>query len=134
MNRSHFIALALFAALTAGAVFAQPNPMELTGKQGFVTLKADTRFGNMVLKPGIYLIQHEMTRGTHVVTFWEMGDPNLALQYSDEAFVGDPVSVPCKLETLPARVKHTEVTTTHDGTLARVVKVEIKGENVAHEF
>jgi hypothetical protein len=134
MNRSHFFALPLFTALTAGTVFAQQDPMQVTGKQGFVTLKADTKVGDAVLKPGTYIVEHEMTGKTHVLTFWKMGDPSLAQEYSDEALVGEPVSVACKLESLPSRVKHTEVATAQDDKLARVVKVEIKGENVAHEL
>jgi hypothetical protein len=73
-----------------------------------------------------------MSGGRHVLTFWQMGDPNLAQEYSDLAFVSEPVSVPCRLESLPARVKHTDVTTSHGDKIARVVKVEIKGENVVH--
>ncbi|HZC22879.1 MAG TPA: hypothetical protein VE866_06035 [Candidatus Binatia bacterium] len=89
---------------------------------------------NSVLKPGTYYIEHEMNGGTHVFTFQQVGDPDLALQYSDESLVGQPVSVPCNLETLSARVKHTKLTTVPDGTLSRVVKIEIKGENVTHTF
>jgi hypothetical protein len=63
-----------------------------------------------------------------------MGDPNLAQEYSYLAFVGEPVSVPCRLESLPARVKHTGISTSDDDKLVRVVKVEIKGENILHEF
>ncbi len=135
MNRSHFFAMALFAAsLAAGPVLAQQNPALITGKQGYVTLKKDTKFGDTVLKSGTYLVQHEMNGGKHVLTFWQMGDPSLAQEYSDLAFVGEPVSVPCELETLSGRVKHTVVATIPDGTLSRIEKVEIKGETVAHAF
>ena len=134
MKSAHFLAVALFAAMAVGPAFAQQDPTLTTGKQDYLTLKTGTKFGDTVLKPGIYLVQHEMSGGRHVLTFWQMGDPSLALQYSDRAFVGEPVSVPCQLETLPARVKHTGVTTSDDNKLARVVKVEIKGENVVHEL
>jgi len=134
MKSGHFFAVALLAAMAIGPAVAQQDPTLITGKQGYVTLKTNTNFGDTVLKPGIYLVQHEMSGGRHVLTFWQMGDPSLALQYSDLAFVGEPVSVPCRLESLPARVKHTDVTTSHDDKLVRVVKVEIKGENVVHEL
>jgi len=134
MKSAHFLAVALFAAMAVGPAFAQQDPTLTTGKQDYLTLKTGTKFGDTVLKPGIYLVQHEMSGGRHVLTFWQMGDPSLAFQYSDRAFVGEPVSVACQLETLPARVKHTGVTTSDDNKLARVVKVEIKGENVVHEL
>ncbi len=51
-----------------------------------------------------------------------------------ESQTWSPVSVPRELERLPARVKHTVVATVQDGTVSRIEKVEIKGENVAHTF
>lgn len=134
MKRSAFFTFALFTALAVGPAYAQQTSPVITGKQGYVTLKADTKFGDAVLKPGTYLIQHEASSGRHVLTFWRMGDPSLAQEYSDQAFIGAPVSVPCTMERLNARVKHTEVETVPDGTLSRVEKVEIKGETVAHAF
>jgi hypothetical protein len=134
MKRSIFFAFALFTALAVGPAYAQQTSPLIMGKQGYVTLKADTKFGDTVLKRGTYLVQHETSNGRHVLTFWQMGDPSLAQEYSDQAFVGEPVSVPCSLETLGGRVKHTEVETVPDGALSRVEKVEIKGETVAHAF
>jgi|GEM_PF-1820330 len=134
MKRSTLFAFALFSALAVGPAQAQQAAPQVTGKQGYVTLKSDTKFGDTVLKRGTYLIQHEMTNGRHVLTFWQLGDPSLAQEYSDQAFIGAPVSEPCSLETLSGRVKHTEVETVPDGTLGRIEKVEIKGETVAHTF
>lgn len=153
MKRSILIALALLAVLAAVPALAQQNPsnthsfavtstttapsapsVQIVGKQGWVTLKSDTKFGDAVLKPGTYYVEHEMSGLSHVFTFQQVGDPDLALQYSDESLIGRPVSVPCNLETLPARVKHTKLITVPDGTLTRVVEIEIKGENVAHTF
>ena len=132
-----WISLALTTAAVApsAGVFAASNSNKLViGKQGWVTIKSATKFGGTVLKPGTYSIEHERVGGTHLVTLQQLGDPNLALQYSDQAFVGQPVSVPCELETLPARVKKTVVTIVPDGTGQRITKIEIKGENVAHEL
>ena len=153
MKRAILIALALFAVQAAVPVLAQQNPsdnpllaasgtatapsassLRIVGKQGWVTLKADTKFGDTVLNPGTYYVEHEIKSGTHVLTFQQVGDPDLALQYSDESLIGQPVSVPCNLETLPARVTHTKLITVPDGALSRVVKIEIKGENVDHSF
>jgi hypothetical protein len=126
--------VALFAAMALGPAFAQQDPTLITGKTGLRDLTGRHQVRRDRAEAGIYLVQHEMSGGRHVLTFWQMGDPNLAHGYSDLAFVGEPVSVPCRLETLPARVKHTDVTTSDDNKLARVVKVEIKGENVVHEL
>jgi hypothetical protein len=53
MKSGHFFALALFAAMAVVPAFAQQDPTLITGKQGYVTLKSDTKFGDTVLKPGI---------------------------------------------------------------------------------
>lgn len=150
MNRPILFALALFSILTVGNALAQQNPSdnpllpdaavtappapaaEITGKQGWITLKSDTRFGNTVLKPGTYYVQHQMIAGSHELSFQQMGDPDLALQYSDEGTVGEPVSARCQIENLSARVKRTTIATVPDGTGRRTIKIEIKGENVAH--
>lgn len=141
MNKAKYFGAVLAMVFAfGGASYAQSkqakagNTGYVVGKQGFVTLKADTDFGKTILKPGNYIVYYDATDGAHVLTFWRMGDPMLALQYSDEALVGKPVSVPCKLERLGARAKHTEVITASSGAISRIEKVEIKGENVAHTF
>jgi hypothetical protein len=156
MKRSILVQMALLGALAAVPAFAQagtssaaltdfqypsgdtataPMPSApITGKQASVTLKSTTEFGKTVLKPGTYYVEHEIRGSGHVFTFWQAGDPNLALQYSDESLIGQPVSVPCQLEALSGRVKHTKLTMVPDGALSRVVKIEIKGEDVAHTF
>ncbi len=55
-----------------------------------------------------------------------MGDPDLALQYSDEGTAGPPVTTQCRLESLAAGVKRTTITTVPDGSMRRVAKIEIK--------
>ena len=152
MKRSILIHLALLGALSAAPAFAQQNPSDnpllpavtapvssapsaqITGKQGWITLKSPTEFGDTVLKPGTYYVEHEIQGSGHVLTFQQVGDPDLALQNSDQSLVGQPVSAPCHLETLSARVKHTKLTTVPDGALSRVLSIQIKGENVAHTF
>ena len=129
------LAVATVAVVPDAGVFAAPNRNgPVVGKQGWITIKTTTKFGDALLKPSTYSIQHEAVGRTHVVTAQQLGDPDLALQYSDRAFVGQPVSVPCQMETLPARAKKTVVTVVPDGDGQRIARVEIKGENVVHEF
>ncbi len=129
------LAVTTVAIAPSVGVFAAPNSnTPVIGKQGWVTIRSATKFGDTVLKPGTYSIEHERVGGTHLVTLQQLGDPNLALQYSDQAFVSQPVSAPCELEKLPGRAKKTVVTVVPDGTGQRITKIEIKGETVAHEF
>jgi hypothetical protein len=144
MKRSILIELAI-AILTTNLALAQQNlsdiPLvrasgtpapvhrgQITGKQAWIALQEDTLVGDIVLKSGAYQIGHELRGGTHVFTFRMIGDTDLG------TFVGQPVSVPCRLETLSAHVKHTRLTRIPDGTRRRLVRIEIRGENVAHSF
>jgi hypothetical protein len=61
MKSGHFFAVALFAAMAVGPAFAQQDPTLITGKQGYVILKTDTKFGDTILKPGIYLVENEIS-------------------------------------------------------------------------
>lgn len=115
------------------AADAADQETQIVGKQGWVLLESDTKVGGSVLKPGIYYMRHENAEGTqHVLSFQKVGDPDLALQYSDKGLVGEPIRVTCKLRRLPARAKHTTVTTVRENGGHRITQVEIKGENVIH--
>lgn len=149
MKPSILFALILATALAAITAFAQQNPsdnplpstaaavptapdVQVVGKQGWITLKADTKFGDKLLKAGVYYLQHEVRAGSHGVTFQKVGDPDLALQYSDKGTDGPPVTAQCHLENLPTKAKRTTIGTVPEGTMRRIAKIEIKGENVAH--
>lgn len=137
-KNSLFLTLAVMAGvllLNVAFAFAASQSATKIGKQGDIYMSRVTKIGDLTLKPGHYEIQHETANGTqHAFSFQQLGDPDLALQYSDEATIGEPAMVSCTLETLTARVKHTRVTTVPDGNERRITRVEIKGENVAHVF
>lgn len=137
-KNSRFLTLVVIAgALLLNVVFAFAASQSSTkiGKQGDIWLSRGTKIGDLTLKPGHYQIQHETRSGTqHGFSFQQLGDPGLALQYSDEATIGAPRVVPCTPETLTAIAKHTVVTTVPDGNERRITRIEIKGENVAHVF
>lgn len=132
-----FLALAVIAGIvmfnTAVLAAAKPD-RQIVGKQGWITLKSETKVGDHALPAGIYYFSHEVRDGSHFMAFQQVGDPDIALQYSDEGTVGPVIRVECRMETLPARVKKTDATSVPDGTERRITRIEIKGENVAHEF
>lgn len=129
------IAIAGALLLNAALAFAASQSATKIGKQGDIWLSRETKIGDLTLKAGHYQVQHETANGAqHVLSFQQLGDPDLALQNSDMAFVGEPAVVSCTLETLDARAKHTRVTTVPDGNERRITRVEIKGETVAHVF
>lgn len=107
---------------------AQVRREQITGKQAWIALHEDTLVGEKALKPGAYQIGLELQAGTPVFTFRMIGDTDLG------TFVGQPVRVPCRWETLSTRVKHTRLTRVPEGTRRRLIKIEIRGENVAYTF
>lgn len=128
-------AMAGLLLLNAALAFAASQSATKIGKQGDIWLSRETKIGDLTLKPGHYEIQHETVNGTqHAFSFQQLGDPDLALQYSDEATIGEPTLVTCKVDSLDVRAKHTSVTTVPDGKEQRITRIEIKGETVAHVF
>ncbi len=117
--------LAVGFALAAGPAAAT------IGNTGHIWLGRTTQIDGLTLKPGHYQIWHETTNSQHVLFFHELGDPDLALQYSDQSFVGKPAAVKCRVETLAMPAKRTTVTTVPDGHAQRIPRIEIQGETVA---
>jgi hypothetical protein len=135
VRKGLFFTIGAALLLSAAIAFGTSEQSIQVGKTGYITLGHDTKIGDLVLKAAQYTIQFEPASGTgHVLAFQLLGDPDLALQYSDLAQVGTPVGVRCQLEKLAAPAKHTRVTITRDGNERRITRVEIKEENVAHVF
>lgn len=130
-SRTIFVAI-LLAVTSMAALARQDSP--IVGKDGWITLTKDTMFGGVLLKPGSYLVADEPAGTNHGVTLWKAGDPDLALQYSDKAFDGDPIFKSCTMQTAPSKFKKTRIVTVSDGGIQRITQVEIKGENVIHVF
>jgi hypothetical protein len=129
------LAAAVLTVLTIANVDAIANPgVRIVGKQGWITIKSETKVGTQVLTPGEYYFSHEALGKNHYVSFQRVGDAGLAVEYSDEATVGPPIRVACRMETLPDTVKKTLSTAVSDGPEQRITRIEIKGENVSHEF
>lgn len=137
MKRVLIIALMAIAAvmtLNVSSLASTKPGTVVIGKQGWITIKSATKVDDQTLSPGDYYFSHDVLGTWHFVAFQKLGDPGLALQYSDEDTVGPPVRVDCRVEKLAERARKTEVTIVQDGTAQRITEVEIKGENVAHLF
>lgn len=96
------------------------------GKKGDVTFNVETLVGDLRLKPGRYQVQHRTDGPDHFVHFKEVAKAGRT--------VADAGEVRCRLETLDHKMSVTEVHTREEGGSARVTKVLIRGENVAHLF
>ena len=102
------------------------------GKTGDVNFSAETKVGDITLKPGRYKLQHRVEGDDHFVHFTEW------TKNSSPPTPGVPKAHPgevkCKLEPLPNRVSRTTVYYTAEDGALRVTRIKIRGENVAHVF
>ena len=135
MNRITY--RALLGVLLIGTFFMAAHSHQgmggdklLLGQEGFFTLKTETKFGDTVLKPGNYQLQHVIDGQGHSFTFVDVDAFRASLSGQNPA--ATIYAVKCGIEPLKSKVQKTAVTIAPDGGVPRITKIEIKGENVAH--
>ena len=109
------------------------------GKKGEIVLKAPAKIADTTLQPGSYVVQHRVIGDRHYVRFQKLEEhPGVVGEYPQDAEptfeATDAGAFACKLEPAPSKVMTTTVFIDHDAQGARIVKVQIKGENAFHVF
>ena len=137
MMNTRFVLSVLVVAATllfyAGAAIAAEHEHALkVGKTGEVTFDKETKVGDLAFKPGRYKFQHRVEGSEHFVHFteWTKSYPSR----SSGTPKAHPGEVKCRIEPLSKKVSQTTVYTVDEGTVTRLTKVEVGGENVAHIF
>jgi hypothetical protein len=120
--------------LLSFTVIAQTSHSTLhVGKKGEIVLKEPTKIADTTLPPGTYVVQHRVISDRHYVRFQKLEEsPGLNLEPTFEPT--DAGVFACKLESAPSKHKTTTVFIDHDPQGARILKVEIKGEDAFHIF
>lgn len=97
-----------------------------------IWLPVRTRFSGFALPAGQYLLQHRIDGSNHLMAFVQLrvGD-SLSAPSMHKVM---PVMVRCRLEQLARKASQTAFYSVAEGDANRAIKVEIKGENVAHVF
>jgi hypothetical protein len=133
MSLLAIVATTLFfaAALT---VAAQNEQVLKVGKKGDVSFDAETKVGDLTLKPGRYFVQHRVVGSDHFVHFTEVTKEHPYARSGGGMPKAHPGEVKCRLEPLTAKASETAVYWTKEDGAVRVTKIVIRGENVAHEF
>jgi hypothetical protein len=127
----------LLWTITAAAAPGQKTETLKTGKKGEITLKQPTKIGDMTLQPDTYVVQHRVSGNDHFVRFVELkqiearGAEAGEATYSTYTEAEKAGEIKCRVEPAGQTFGSTSVTITEDG-VARITKVEIKGENVVH--
>ncbi len=133
---SLFATVASILLFTATFAMAAEQEQGLkVGKKGEITFNAETKVGDLTLKPGRYVFQHRVEGSDHFVHFTEV---TKQAGYAGAVVVGVPKAHPgevkCRLEPLKSKASGTAIYSIGEDGSARVTKIIIRGENVAHVF
>jgi hypothetical protein len=118
-----------------GSVFAAAAEELAPGKVGSkaeIWLPVKTRFSGFALPAGQYLLEHRRDGSNHIMAFVQLraGDSSS----SPSTHKRMPVMVRCRLEPLQAKAPQTAFYSVAEGDANRAIKLEIRGETVAHVF
>lgn len=101
-------------------MMASPDQALEVGKKREVTFSSATQVGDVLLKPGKYILQHHIDGADHVLRFAALSNKNSSGE------------VKCTVEPLEKKVTQTTMRLQNTGTSLRLVQVQLAGENVAH--
>ncbi|MCI0391034.1 MAG: hypothetical protein MOB07_19995 [Acidobacteria bacterium] len=102
------------------------------GKKGEVHFNIQVKAGGIVLKPGMYQVQHTVEGSEHVVIFKEMSMP--AGYKMGNTPVGKEVArIKCRVEPVTKKVNNTKITLRTDAAGEKeIAEVQIGGEAFKH--
>lgn len=118
-----------------GGAFASAADDLVPGKvssKAEVWLPVKTRFSGFALPAGQYQLQHRINGSDHIMAFIQLKAGGSLSALSTGKVM--PVMVRCRLEQLPVKVSQTAFYSVAEGDANRAIKLEIKGESVAHVF
>ena len=128
-----FVAIAV--ATFAGSAFASEADKLFPGKvegKADIWLSSKTRFSGFALYPGQYRLEYRVDGSEHTINFIRLMTSNSHQPLGKHRVM--PVKVRCSIEPLPGKAKQTAFFAVAEGDASRAVKLEIKGERMAHIF
>lgn len=120
------------------SVFALPSSAQeqvlKAGKKGEVHFTSSVRVGDVLLKRGMYQVQHTVEGENHVIVFKEVSMP--AGYKMGGTWVGKEVArLNCKVEATDKSVSNTKVyLRTNASGEKEIEKIQVAGEKVFHIF
>lgn len=128
-----FVAIAV--ATFAGSALASEADKLFSGKvagKAEIWLASKTRFSGFALYPGQYRLEYRVDGSDHTINFVRLRTNNSREATGRHRVM--PVRVRCGIEPLPGRATQTTFFAIAEGDASRALKLEIKGERVAHIF
>lgn len=139
--RKHLFWLAVIALVAAILLFttaftraAEQEQVLKVGKKGDISFSTETKVGNLMLKPGRYVVQHRAVGSDHFMQFNQVTERRPLYGTGGGIPKGHPRQAWCGLEPLKSKASKTEVHLTNEEGVMRLTKIVISGENVAHVF
>ena len=133
-NRIFLMLMTIIAWLGFHAVTLRAADQTIkVGKKGEVSLSSETKVGDLTLPPGRYQLGHRDEGSNHFLHF-EALTPGNPYYRKTPTGKGHPGEVPCRVESVGRKISQTAIYLTQENGTARITKVEIAGENVAHLF
>jgi len=127
----------LLPLLLTGALFitssawAKGGGAIRVGKTATITFDHETLVGNVMFQPGDYTVRHRAVGANQIMVFQRTEESYYDGTSED---VGKPQQVQCKMEPLSTKVSDTTTVLEPAGSLEKLMKIEIAGENVEHLF
>ncbi len=117
-----------------GAPIAAGQSQSLkVGKTGVITIYVETKAGDLTLRPGRYFMRHMMSGEDHFIQFTEVTKPHN--RSGGGVPIAPPVEIKCRLVPLEKKVRETKIIYAGPGgSVPRIDRVLVAGENVAHVF
>ncbi|MEW6127492.1 MAG: hypothetical protein AB1757_10695 [Acidobacteriota bacterium] len=103
-----------------------------TGKKGVFHLTEKTFVGDVVLKPGMYQVQHVEQGSEHVLVFNEM-EMSAGYRMGNTPVGKEVARQTCKVEPVNKAVSNTKLTLrTNAANMKSIGEIQIAGERVKH--
>lgn len=126
--------LMLIFASGISPAFAQQKDTLTVNKKGMVRLSSAVKAGDMLLKSGMYHVQHTHEGNDHVITFKPVSMP--AGYRENQMNEGREIlRLKCKVEPVSKKERNTKIRLSRNASGERVLEeIQIAGENVVHKF
>lgn len=127
------MALIAFLVGLAAPLFAQRTHTLSANRKGMTKFSSKVRVGDVVLKSGMYHVQHVIEGNDHVIVFKPVTMPaGKEFPMWEEKEV---VRLKCKIEPVDKAVRNTKIQLGRNASGERVIEViQIAGERVKHTF
>lgn len=122
-SRFSTLAILLVLACTAFAPLLAGQTMRV-GQNDEITFETAVKVGRSVLQPGTYRFKHMVESDHHVITLTPISGAN----------AGQAVRVQCKLESVGAPAKYTELHFAPGKRIKTLHYIVVAGESAKHSF